>query len=111
MTLASKITLGRLFCAPVFAVLAVMYGETVKSGQPNETIRWWAVGIFIAAAISDGIDGYIYEQGNIDELADLLEQLASDPNLRGSVGRHARKTVMARFSVRRMVSDYQQLLS
>ena len=64
MTLASKITLGRLFCAPVFAVLAVMYGETVKSGQPNETIRWWAVGVFIAAAISDGIDGYIARHFN-----------------------------------------------
>lgn len=64
MTLASKITLGRLFCAPVFAVLAVFYGESVKSGEPNETIRWWAIGIFITAAVSDGIDGYIARRFN-----------------------------------------------
>ncbi|MCP5536685.1 MAG: CDP-alcohol phosphatidyltransferase family protein [Akkermansiaceae bacterium] len=64
MTLASKITLGRLFCAPVFAVLAVYYGESVKAGTPNETIRWWAVGVFIFAAVSDGIDGYIARHFN-----------------------------------------------
>lgn len=64
MTLASKITLMRLFMAPVFAVLAVYYGESVKSGEPNEAIRWWAVGVFIFAAVSDGIDGYIARHFN-----------------------------------------------
>jgi len=59
VTLASKITLMRILMAPIFAVLAVYYGESVKSGEPNEAIRWWAVGVFIFAAISDGIDGYI----------------------------------------------------
>ena len=49
----------RILMAPIFAVLAVYYGESVKSGEPNEAIRWWAVGVFIFAAISDGIDGYI----------------------------------------------------
>lgn len=64
MTLASKITLMRLLMAPVFAVLAIYYGESVKTGEPNELIRWWAVGIFIFASISDGIDGYIARHFN-----------------------------------------------
>ena len=59
MTLASKITLLRLLLAPVFAVLAVYYGESVKMGFPDERLRWWAVGIFIFAALSDAVDGYI----------------------------------------------------
>ena len=59
ITLASKITLGRLFCAPVFAVLAVYYGDSVKSGTPNELIRWLAVGIFTLASASDALDGYL----------------------------------------------------
>ncbi len=59
MTLASKITLSRLFCAPIFAVLAIIYGQSVKSGAPDEAIRWWAVGIFIVASLSDALDGYI----------------------------------------------------
>ena len=64
MTLASKITIIRILMAPVFAVLAIYYGESVKSGEPNETIRWWAVGVFIFAAVSDGIDGYIARHFN-----------------------------------------------
>ena len=59
ITLASKVTMGRLFCAPVFAVLAVYYGDSVKSGTPNELIRWLAVGIFTLASASDALDGYL----------------------------------------------------
>lgn len=59
MTLASKITLSRLLCAPVFAVLAIYYGQSIQTGTPNELLRWFAVGIFTIAAASDGIDGYI----------------------------------------------------
>lgn len=64
MTLASKITLMRLLMAPVFAVLAVYYGETVKAGNPDESLRWWAVGVFIFASLSDAVDGYIARRYN-----------------------------------------------
>jgi len=64
MTLASKITLTRLLMAPVFAVLAVYYGETVKAGSPDESLRWWAVGVFIFASLSDALDGYIARRYN-----------------------------------------------
>jgi len=64
MTTASKITLFRLFLAPVFAVLAVYYGETVKAGSPDERLRWWAVGVFIFASLSDALDGYIARKYN-----------------------------------------------
>ena len=78
MTLASKISVGRLLCAPVFAVLAIYYGESIKAGQANETIRWWAVGVFIVASLSDFVDGYIARHFNqrskfgafIDPMAD-----------------------------------------
>ena len=59
MTLASKITLARIFLVPVFAVLAVYYGQSVKNGEPDELLRWAAVITFIVAAASDGIDGYL----------------------------------------------------
>jgi len=64
MTLASKITLGRLFCAPIFAVLAIYYGESVKAEAPLEIIRWWAVGVFILASLSDALDGYLARKYN-----------------------------------------------
>ncbi len=59
VTLASKITLGRICLIPVFAVLAFRYGWTVTNGAPVEALRWWALGIFVFAAATDGVDGWI----------------------------------------------------
>ena len=44
---------------PAFAALALAYGHTVRTGHPDEALRWWALGVFIVAAASDGLDGWI----------------------------------------------------
>lgn len=59
MTLASRITLARLFLVPVFAVFAVYYGASVAAGAPDERLRLAALATFIIAAVSDGLDGFI----------------------------------------------------
>ena len=49
----------------------------MKSGSPEETLRWLAVGIFTIAAVSDGIDGYVarkYDQRS--KLGAFLDPLA-----------------------------------
>ncbi|HVJ46600.1 MAG TPA: CDP-alcohol phosphatidyltransferase family protein [Luteolibacter sp.] len=78
MTFASKITLTRLLMVPVFAVFAIYYGASIKAGTPVEWLRWTALAIFVTAAASDGIDGWVARRFNqrskfgafIDPLAD-----------------------------------------
>ena len=78
MTFASKITIARICLVPVFAALAFYYGHTVKTGQPVESLRWWALGVFVFAAATDGVDGWIARRFNqcskfgafIDPIAD-----------------------------------------
>jgi len=78
MTFASKITLSRLLLVPVFAVLAIYYGHSVADGAPLEWLRWWALTVFVTAAASDGLDGWIARRFNqrsrfgaiIDPIAD-----------------------------------------
>jgi len=63
---------------PVFAMMALAYGKTVENGRPDESLRWWALGIFITAAVSDGVDGWVARRFNqmskfgafIDPIAD-----------------------------------------
>ena len=63
---------------PVYAVLAFYYGHTVKIGQPEESLRWWALGVFVVAASTDGVDGWVARRFNqcskfgafIDPIAD-----------------------------------------
>jgi CDP-diacylglycerol--glycerol-3-phosphate 3-phosphatidyltransferase len=64
MTFASQITLGRLLLVPVFAVLAVYYGQSVAAGEPVEAFRWAAVTVFVVAAASDVLDGFIARRFN-----------------------------------------------
>ncbi len=59
MTFASKVTIARICLVPVFAALAVWYGDTARGGNPEESLRWWALAVFVTAAASDGVDGWI----------------------------------------------------
>jgi len=78
MTLASKITLGRILLVPVFAVLAIYYGISIEENHPEEWLRWSALGVFVLASATDGIDGWIARRFNqrsrfgavIDPIAD-----------------------------------------
>lgn len=77
MTFASKITITRILMVPVFAVLALAYGQSVASGMPNEALRWWALGVFVAAAGSDGIDGWVARRFNqISKFGAFIDPIA-----------------------------------
>jgi CDP-diacylglycerol--glycerol-3-phosphate 3-phosphatidyltransferase len=78
MTHATKVTVARILLVPVFAILAVAYGKSVAHGAADETLRWAALSVFVIAAASDGIDGWMarrFNQGSalgayLDPIAD-----------------------------------------
>jgi CDP-diacylglycerol--glycerol-3-phosphate 3-phosphatidyltransferase len=64
MTVANQITLVRIVLIPVFVVFAVYYSVSVRAGAPEEWLRWAAVAVFVMAAVSDGLDGWIARRFN-----------------------------------------------
>jgi len=64
MTTANKITIGRIVAIPVFVTMAAYYGHGVQKGDPQEWQRLAAIIIFVLAAASDGLDGYIARKYN-----------------------------------------------
>jgi CDP-diacylglycerol--glycerol-3-phosphate 3-phosphatidyltransferase len=77
MTLANQITLFRIALIPVFVVFAIYYGLGVSAGNPKEWMRWTAVGAFVLAALSDGLDGFVARRLNQrTELGVVLDPLA-----------------------------------
>lgn len=77
MTTANKITIVRLLLIPVFVVLGLYYGDSIRHGQPEETLRWAAITVFLVASVSDGLDGYIarhYDQRT--RLGAILDPIA-----------------------------------
>ena len=77
MTLATKITVARICLVPVFAAYAIAYGLGVAEGNGVESYRWAALALFIVAAASDGIDGWVARRFNQrSELGAFLDPIA-----------------------------------
>ncbi|MDB6148216.1 MAG: pgsA2 [Spartobacteria bacterium] len=64
MTTANKITFVRILMIPVFVTLAIYYGASVQRNEPLEWQRFAAIIVFLVAAISDGLDGYVARHYN-----------------------------------------------
>ena len=77
MTTANKITIVRILLIPVFVMLAVYYGEGLHRGNPDEWLRLAAILVFLVAAVSDGLDGYIARRYNQrSRLGTILDPIA-----------------------------------
>ena len=61
----------------------------------------------IPEQIDDGINGFLFEPGNADDLADKISYLASEPDLIVRMGKEARRTVEKNFS---MDQHYEKLM-
>lgn len=85
MTLANKITIGRIVLIPVFVGLAMAYASSVASGSASPLLRWVAVAVFAISAIGDAVDGYVARRMNektrlgsfLDPVADKTLMLAA----------------------------------
>ncbi|MEY3394900.1 MAG: Phosphatidylglycerophosphate synthase [Verrucomicrobiota bacterium] len=77
MTLATKITVLRLFLVPVFTVLAIAYSLKLTWTENPETLRWAAFTVFNVAALSDWLDGWLARNCNqSSELGAFLDPIA-----------------------------------
>jgi len=64
MTTANKITVVRILMIPVFVTLAIYYGESIQEKNPQDWMRFMAIAVFLLAALSDGLDGYVARRYN-----------------------------------------------
>lgn len=59
--------------------------------------------------IEDGIDGFLYEKGNINQLAKKIEALITNPKLRQEMGRNAQIKAKNRFLISNCVSEIERI--
>ncbi len=64
MTTANKITIVRILMIPAFVTMAIYYGQSIQRGEPLEWQRYAAIVLFLVAAASDGLDGYVARRYN-----------------------------------------------
>jgi len=95
LTLANRITIGRLLLIPVFILLTLYYMLSVSNRGPNEWLRWGALMVFLVTCLTDALDGYFARSRNertrlgtmLDPLADKSLLLSALILLTGPWGR------------------------
>ena len=77
MTTANKITVVRILMIPIFVTLAIYYGQSIQEGNPQDWQRFAAIAVFLLAAVSDGLDGYVARRYNQrSTLGGILDPIA-----------------------------------
>ena len=64
MTFANQLTIFRILLIPVFVLFCILYGRSIEAGVPHEWQRMGAIGVFILASFTDGLDGYVARHWN-----------------------------------------------
>jgi CDP-diacylglycerol--glycerol-3-phosphate 3-phosphatidyltransferase len=76
MTTANKITIARICLIPAFVGLAWAYGGSFDGGQPMESYRFGAITVFLVAACTDGLDGFVarhfHQQSRLGSVLDPI---------------------------------------
>jgi glycosyltransferase involved in cell wall biosynthesis len=109
--------------APFYAAFDAFLLPSASEGTPVTAIEALASGRPVVATrvgglpdvVRDGLDGFLVEPGAVNDLAERLHRLASDPGLRARMGKAGRARVLERYSVLRLLDDvdalYRELLS
>jgi glycosyltransferase involved in cell wall biosynthesis len=109
--------------APYYAFFDALLLPSANEGTPVVAIEALAAERPVVATrvggvpdvVDDGESGFLVAVGGIETIADRLEQLARDPELRARMGRAGRERVVPRYRVERLVDDidalYRELLT
>lgn len=103
--------------APYYAFFDALLLPSANEGTPVVAIEALAAGRPVVATrvggvpdvVDDNESGFLVEVGDIEALADRLEQLARDPGLRARLGETGRERVVPRYRVERLVDDIDEL--
>ena len=95
----------------------VLLLPSLDEGLPTVILEAMASGIPVVAtrcggvheAMSDGVEGLIVPPRDAAAMADALERLWRDPQLRARMGEAGRRTATARFDLARQVDEFLEL--
>ena len=99
--------LGKLYdVAPVYGIIDMLVLPSFREGFPNVLIEAAAMEVPVIAsnipgckdAVESGINGELFEKGNVAALTAVLKRLITNKTLRQQYGRNGRKFVSENFS-------------
>ena len=65
----------------------------------------------VSEVVDDGVDGFLFDVGDLESMVEAATSILSDPNLRSRMGRAGREHAKRNFCHDRIVSQYVELYS
>jgi colanic acid/amylovoran biosynthesis glycosyltransferase len=97
-----------IFCLPSFAEgVPVVLMEAMAMGLPVISTRIAG----IPELVEDGCEGILVAPGRVDQLADSLNRLLADPELRRRLGANGREKILTEFDAERSAAELQTLFA
>jgi glycosyltransferase involved in cell wall biosynthesis len=86
-------------------------------GMANSIMEYMAMGKPVIATdtggnrelIADGTTGYLVPSFSADDIAETIEKLLNDKELRLRMGRHGKRRIIEEFSTEKMIGEYYKL--
>jgi colanic acid/amylovoran biosynthesis glycosyltransferase len=105
--------------ADIFVLPCVISRDGRRDITPNALLEAMAMKLPVVSTritgipemVEDGVSGLLVPPGRLAELADAIERLMRDPELRERLGEGARKRIEERFDVEKNVRSYLRLFS
>lgn len=106
--LAAWFLAADVFCYPSNIGLSILhafgYGLPVVTGdRADKANPEWE-------ALRPGVNGLVYRDGDVDALADVLNEILEDPEMRRRLGEGARRTALEEYSLDLMVDGLREAI-
>ena len=60
--------------------------------------------------VTEGVNGYLYESGDLQSLIENMKTLINEPSLRKSMGVESRKIIDTRFSTKAYANNFENMI-
>ena len=97
----------------IMSLMNIFVSTSISEGMSNVLLEAFSSGIPVIATrtseiVEEGCNGFLVDENDILDLADRIELLTNNTALRRKMGRNARAVAENKYSIIKMVSDYER---
>jgi L-malate glycosyltransferase len=104
---------------PLYQQADILFFPTRREGMSLVVLEAMACGLPVVATrcssmpelVDSGKGGFLFEMDNRMQMLDYLLRLIRDPALRAEMGTYNRHKIMAKFTLQKMISGYQEVFA
>jgi len=106
--LAKHLAIGDIFVFPsLYDIWGLVLNEAMAAGLPVIASKYAGATYDL---VQDGVNGFVVDPHNTDEMAEKIRVLLDNPGLRKKMGENAKQTILDRFTVEKTAEGFLEAI-